>query len=396
MSPILVRELRTGSWYLVIRHKGKKYVQKVAESKKAAEDIKRDLEKELQFRGYGALDKFKPKPRGYALTVSAYADRWISELKSSGLKPSTVDSYELQIEKHLRPHFGDLALSEVTYSRVKDFIADKLTSTYARSLKEGAAQHAYTKDSIRIMVAALRAMLEEAVRDELLESNPVHGVGRFYSGALKLRDVPDPFGLDELHRIESDSGEWLPFILFQSRTGARVGEAIALQWNDINFDQATAFIRRTMPINRKIGKPKTLSSTRTVDLSPELLTAFRTLQKSQLEYWFSQGEEIPPWVFCKHSDQAPDYSVFRRGFNRLQKRSGVRQRRVHDLRHTYASLSLQAGKSIPYVSAQLGHKNPLITLQIYTRWVPGEDSGAKDVLDSTRQQKRQQAATKEK
>ncbi|MBN1567970.1 MAG: site-specific integrase [Acidobacteria bacterium] len=392
---IKVKQLRKGSWYLVVRWKGKKFVKRVADTKKQAEEIQKDLERELQFRGYGALEAFKPKGKGHGLTVSSYSDRWIDELKRSGLKPSTIDSYELQLTRHIKPFFENLPLADITYSRVKDFINEKLHSTYTKSQKEGAKQYPYTKDSIRIMVATLRAMVEEAVRDELLESNPVHGLGKFYGAAKKLRDNPDPFSLEELHAVEAVAGEWLPFLLMQSRTGARVGEAIALQWPDIDFRTAQAFIRRTMPINRKVGTPKSISSTRSIDLSPELIDALQSLQKTQREYWFKEGKELPAWVFCKRSEQAPDYSVWRRAFGLLCRKAKVRERRPHDLRHSYACLNLAAGKPITYVSAQLGHKNPQITLSIYARWVPGGDSGDKDVMDKQRQQKRQQMATGE-
>lgn len=381
MSPILIRQLRPGKWYLVVRYKGRKFVRKIAENKKDALEIKKDLERELSFRGYAALDAFKPKGKAHGLTLAKYADQWIGQLKASGLKPATVDSYELQIERHIKPFFGDLALTDVSYSKVKDFVNDKLTSTYARSDREDANRYHYTKDSIRIMVATLRAMLEEAIRDELIESNPVHGLGKFYGGAQKLRDNPDPFSLDELHRVEGVAGQWLPFIMFQSRTGARVGEAIALTWADLDLRDGQALIRRTMPIHRQIGTPKTLSSVRSCDLSPELVATLGALQASQRTYWFSKGKEMPEWVFCKHNESAPDYSVFRRAFNLIQKKAGVRQRRPHDLRHTYASLSLLAGKPIAYVSAQMGHKNPQITLSIYARWVPGSDSGDRGILD---------------
>jgi integrase len=393
MTPIRVKQLRPGSWYIVVRHQGKKFVRRVADTKKKAEDIVRDLEKELQFRGYGALDAFKPKGKSHGLTVSNYSDRWIEELRRSSLKPSTVDSYALQVTRHIKPFFGELPLADVTYGRVKEFINDKLNSTYTKSAIEGAKQYPYTKDSIRIMVATLRSMLEEAVRDESLESNPVHGLGKFYGAAKRLRDLPDPFGLDDLHKVEALAGEWLPFLMFQSRTGARVGEAIALQWQDIDLEKAQALIRRTMPINRQLGDPKSIASRRTLDLSPELVSEFRTLQTAQRKYWFSEGKEVPEWVFCKHNRQAPDYSVWRRAFHLIQHKAGVRERRPHDLRHTYASLNLAAGKPINYVSSQLGHKNPQITLAIYSRWVSGEKSGESDVLDSKRQQKRQQAAT---
>jgi hypothetical protein len=189
MSPVLVRELRKGSWYVVVRYKGRKYVRKVAESKKKADDIKRDLEKLINENGYAALDKFKPKGSVHGWTVNKYADKWLGEIKKSGLKPSTIDSYESNIRLHIKPHFGDLPLIDVSYGRVKEFVADRMEAPYeyGSKKKDKRPKRAYSRDSIRIMVATLRSMLEEAVRDELLENNPCHGLGRLFGSQKTQR-----------------------------------------------------------------------------------------------------------------------------------------------------------------------------------------------------------------
>lgn len=376
---ILVRELYPGSWYLVIHFRGRRIQRKVADNQKDAEKIMRELEVELQFRGYGALDRFKPQSRSGEGTVSGYADKWIGELRASGLKPSTVDSYEDNLEHHIKPFFGSLLLIDVTYSRVKDFISDRMATPFKRSKKEGAKEYHYSKDSVRLMVATLRAMMEEAVREEILEENPIHNVGKFYGAARRLRDDPDPFSLTELMKTEEAAGSWLAFSLFQSRTGARVGEAIALQWPDIDWDKRQAYIRRTMPVNRLVGDPKTPASKRWVEMSPQLVIALHDLERRQLAFWFGKGAEMPKWVFATPEGNAPDYSVWRKAFARLQKKAGVRERRPHDLRHTFASLSLQAGKPITWVSRMLGHKNPEITLKIYARWAE-ESAGGNRII----------------
>ena len=397
MTPILLKELRPGSWYIVFHSHGKRWVRKVSNDKKEAEQIRRDLEKKRLKDGYKTINAFKiTGASAAALTVRVYAERWVEEMKASGLKPSTKDSYALQIERHINPHFGDLPLADVTYARLKEFIADKRDARYTRSKKEGARVYNYSRDSIRIMLATLRAMLEEAVREELITENPVRRLGKLYSVQQRRRDRPDPLSIEDLHRIEAIAGEWLPFLLFQARTGCRVGEAIALQWQDIDFEKAEAIIRRTMPGNRQLGDPKTTSSFRTVELSPQLLEALQELQREQREYWFSKGEEMPAWVFCKHNRNAPIYSVWRRAFVSLLKKSQVRVRRVHDIRHTWASQMLLLGKPLAWVSQQLGHKSPQVTLSIYAHWIPGENHGARDVLDSSSQVvKQQQTATED-
>jgi integrase len=395
---VLVRELRPGSWYLVIHHKrlrGGRIVRRIADTRDQAEKIAAELIRELQFRGYGALEAFRSGGVGSALTVRRFAEKWLEEIKTSGLRRSTVNSYAGNLAHHILPILGDLPLADVTYSRVKDWLRDRAESTYRRA-PEG-LEHRYSKDAIRIMAATLRALLEEAVREELIEENPVHHAGRLYSAAKRLRDDPDPFTLEELHRIEGACldrwPQWYGFLLFQARTGARVGEAIALQWRDIDLSRAQAQIRRTMPIHRELGEPKTQASRRSVDLSPELVAALSRQEASQRAKSFKAGKDMPSWVFASPEGNAPDYSAFRRAFSRMQRRAGLRERRPHDLRHSYASLSLAAGKPLTYVSAQLGHRSPQITLQIYARWVPGTDAGAKDILDQSAATKRQQTAT---
>jgi integrase len=86
-------------------------------------------------------------------------------------------------------------------------------------------------------------------------------------------------------------------------------------------------------------------------------------------------------LFCNTAGKPLDYSRFAKRWNQIQMVAQVRRRRPHDLRHTYASLNLMAGKALAYVSAQLGHKNPRITLEIYTRFVKGADPGPTDTLD---------------
>jgi integrase len=99
-------------------------------------------------------------------------------------------------------------------------------------------------------------------------------------------------------------------------------------------------------------------------------------------------------VFCKATGAPPDYHNWRRAFIGLQKRSAIgRIRRVHDIRHTWASQMLLAGKPLAWVSQQLGHRSPAVTLSIYTHWIPGEDHGAKDLLDVSGKRPQQHTST---
>jgi integrase len=212
-------------------------------------------------------------------------------------------------------------------------------------------------------------------------------MGKWYRKARPLREDPDPFSLEELHQVEAVCRErwpeWYEFILFMGRTGVRVGEAIAMQTPDLDLEGQQAVIRRNMPIHRELGTPKSIASARIVDLSPQLVQALesRILRRKAAD--LAAGiSEVSEWLFATSRGNPPDYSRFAKVWNRLQARAKVRRRRPHDLRHTYATLNLLAGKPLAWVSAQLGHKSQEITLRIYAHWIKGAPSGATDVLDS--------------
>jgi integrase len=143
-------------------------------------------------------------------------------------------------------------------------------------------------------------------------------------------------------------------------------------------------IRRNIPIHRQVQPPKTKSSERSLDLSPELVQALRSLLRKRREEYFAKGEpEIPIWVFCGQRGEPFQYSNFRRRcWLRALREAKIRERTPHDLRHSYASLMLLAGEPLAYVSAQLGHKSPEITLRVYSHWIPRTKRSVRHALDN--------------
>jgi integrase len=390
---VKVRQLRPGKWYIVVHYSGKRWVQLVGTSKDDADKYAGELRREIEFQGVGALNKLKlADPEG--MTIAKYGAAWLGEIDRGKLKPSTKNCYRSNFKFHVKPDLGNLQLHEITYRRVKHWILDKMEATFTRAKQREneppVPRHKYTKDSIRLMVATLRSMMDEAVKDELIQANPVQRMGRLYGSTAKLRDDPDPFSLDELHAVERVCRERWPryfeFTLVQSRGGLRIGEAIALQLRDFDPAKRKMLVRRTMPIHRQIGTPKTLSSKRTVDMSPQLTSEIELMIRRRRAEYFADGKpDIPEWAFCNAAGNPLDYSRFAKTWNQMQLVAKVRRRRPHDLRHSFASLNLMAGKPLAYVSAQLGHKNPRITLETYSRWVKGADPGATDVLDEKKE-----------
>jgi len=301
----------------------------------------------------------------------------VAELDKTDLKRSTKESYKFLVAKHIVPAFGKNRLDALMYPRLKGWV-----------IKQAAE---YSKDTVRLMVAVLRVMLQEAVNEGIIPVNPVVKLGKFYRSAKKVKEKIDPFTIEELHQIESKSKERFPeyyvFILCLARTGMRIGEVTALQWVDIDFTNNYIIVRRNIPHHRQVETTKTEASQRKVDMSPELAAELRQLRTERKKKALADGTtfDMEEWVFRTEEGTPIYYTNFlRRVWHKVQDLAQVRRRTPHDLRHTWASHMLAGGADLAYVSAQLGHANPSITLKIYSHWVPGTRRVTTSILDTTR------------
>jgi hypothetical protein len=210
-----------------------------------------------------------------------------------------------------------------------------------------------------------------------------------YPNEIAWRDktlaARDPFTKDEgEHLIETarkEYPEWHPWILCALRTGLRLGELLALQWGDLDWHGRYILVTRSLV--RGVETTPKNHHKRRVDLSPQLRAVLRLWRLRQNVAWLKMGKPRPDWVFCTSVGTPFDDCNVRRSFRLLLDAAGLHRRGPHEMRHSFASLLLQAGEPITYVSAQLGHRDSAITLRVYAHWLP-DTTGRKGVdrLDS--------------
>ena len=181
--------------------------------------------------------------------------------------------------------------------------------------------------------------------------------------------------------MTSDALPLYPLFLCALRTGLRLGELLALQWDDLDHHGRFIEVQRNYT-RRVVAAPKSGESRR-VDMSRELTQALKDLYtERQLEAAANGWKEVPAWVFCNEIGGLLDPDNLRkRVFYWLLKASGLRQVRFHDLRHTFASLLLQQGESPVYVKEQMGHSSIQVTVDLYGHLIPGGNKQAVDRLD---------------
>jgi len=351
-------------WWVFITHNGKRTSRKVGD-KKAADAVASTIRAKLQLGEFG-FDEPKPAP-----TFKEYADSWIKITVPATCKESTVQDYKIILRLHVLPAFGDLRITDINRGKVKDFLLDKVNSGYAKST----ASH---------MKDVISGVLNKALDDEIIQSNPALQLGK---NILKTKDQKKHINAltpEELKQLLETVSEHFPghyaLFLLLARTGMRIGEALALQWEDINFDKRFIEVKRSV-YRDKISTPKN-GKTRLVDMSLQLAKALKTHKKGfKLGLAGKKGGNAQ-FVFTNRNGNIIDKDNWRRRvFTKAVQKAEIKRVRIHDLRHTYATLRISKGDNIADVSNQLGHHSVKLTMDVYYQWFPGKKKSEVDGLD---------------
>jgi integrase len=238
--------------------------------------------------------------------------------------------------------------------------------------------------TVREALRTLSAILTTAEEDGLIPSNPARRMGRHLAdtGASEAREV-EVFSREELSALldvtTREFSHYYPFVLCLARTGMRLGEAMALEWRDVDWKNRLILVRRSRRRGR-VSEPKN-GKARRVDMSAQLDAALRGLRSVQEAEAIVTGRDPSHRVFSTPDGSPMHEQVVRRLWVTIIRRTGLRYRKIHTLRHTFASLLLEAGEPILYVQTQLGHHSPAFTLKVYGHLLPRGSRRAVDTLD---------------
>jgi integrase len=168
-------------------------------------------------------------------------------------------------------------------------------------------------------------------------------------------------------------------------TGMRRGEVLGLRWADVDLDGGWLSVRQTLVVvanQPQLSQPKTNRGHRQLALDPETIMVLRGHRRNQAAERLAAG---PAWTACNlvftRQDGSPLHPEYvRRQFDRHLRRAELPRIRFHDLRHTHATLALQAGVHPKVVSERLGHTTVSITLDVYSHAIPGMQQDAASTI----------------
>ena len=370
---------RNGKWWVVIHHRGVRKAKCVGESKRAAQAVAEKIQAKL------TLGQFQLKDEKLQRPFDAYFRAWLDTYVRTHCKESTGANYETAFRVYLLPAFGQRDIGEITREEVKNLAYSMLAQGKSTSTVKGT-------------LAPVSEMFNHAIEDGHLAVNPALRVLRRNRTEQAARQEKAKFlARDELAHFLAVCEEHFPaqhpFVLLLARTGLRIGEAVVLKWEDLDFHSRFIEVRRNY-VDGRITSPKPGKSRR-VDMSlrlAETLQALRTHRKGEtLRHGWP---EVPPWLFITTEGTHLDPDNFRsRLWPKMLAKAGMRHFRIHDLRHTFASLLIQQGESLVYVKEQLGHHSIRVTVDTYAHLMPGGNKAAVDRLDGESPSPAQQSAT---
>ncbi|MBO6179500.1 MAG: site-specific integrase [Selenomonadaceae bacterium] len=299
------------------------------------------------------------------MTFAALVDIYLEDCKSR-LKPTTLSQKQYCINHRILPYFKDLPISSITPAQVRKWQNELLEAEYkpGHSKKdEETTPRQYAATYLKTVNAQLSAIFNYAMKFYKLPSNPARLAGSIGKQNSDKVDFWTRKEFDKFMEVVSDKPMSKAAFNILFWTGCRSGELLALTLEDIDFKSKTLRINKSYArLNGEdlIQRPKTEKSTRIITLPDFLLDILR-------EYIAVLYEPQPKERL---------FNVTKRYLQHEMERgcdfSGVRKIRVHDLRHSHASLLIEMGCSPLLIKERLGHEKIQTTLQTYSHLYPNK------------------------
>ncbi len=315
-------------------------------------------------------------------TFGEMAEAWLKGKREDAgrdgkpVKETTLNHWQNHLDTYLVPTLGRFHLNKITTKQLEN-----LRPVWKES-PDKKRKKSLSPLTVNKLLTTTAAVFNEGIRLDKIKFNPASKAKRLGVGSNEADNNNEKDGMEvkpgqvytpsEIKRLieAADPGLYQSLIMTVALTGVRHGEALALQWGDIDLKSSKIFIQRNWPdIYNGDGEPvfyipKSKNAIREIPIPVELVSA---LKRWKLSCPVSQWDLIFPKQDGRPHDRK---TILKYGLYAAVRRAGVKKMDMHSLRHTYASILLSQGTPITEVSAYLGHANTQITLEVYSHWLP--------------------------
>lgn len=301
--------------------------------------------------------KTEPQKPEVGMTFGRWMDYWYQTYSKPGIKPKTQSNYEYVIYKRVIPEIGDVKLDDLSTAYLNKFYSQLKES--GRRWRVETDGEGLSERTIRNCHACIRMALNKAVEERLIGTNPALEckLPSITAEDMKLLTHEEMKHL----LIQAKEEDFFEIVLLDLTTGMRKGELLALKWDDLDFKTGELKIRRQVSAVKGeliISEPKTKATVRTVILPRSVVEVLRRHKATTNSMW------IFPSPLDNNKTWDPD--ACRKKLTRILNHAGCQHIRFHDIRHSFATLSLENGMDIKTLSNVIGHRSVSTTLNIYS------------------------------
>ena len=332
--------------------------------KKVKTTITGRTKKEVKAKAQQAQSNFKANgstvfKRVKVTTYKELAALWLENYQMT-VKPQTLVSTRQFLKNHILPVFGDMQLDKIHIAHIQSWV-NKL---------------AFKIVNYGVAASINKRILQYGVSMQLIPFNPAREVilprpQKAGANRIKFIDKEDlKTFLDYMERLAPTAyNYYYDSVLYKLllATGCRYGEAVALEWSDIDFNSATISITKTYNrIVKQVGTPKSKAGIRTISIDNKTILMLKQYRNRQRQAFMEIGSPAPALVFSTTVSQYPNSDARTKSLRYRCKEAGIPQFTFHAFRHTHASLLLNAGISYKELQHRLGHATLAMTMDTYS------------------------------
>ena len=288
------------------------------------------------------------------MTVDAWFEYWIENIKSASAKKNTISNYQNRYKQSIKPYIGNMLLQDVKPLHCQNILNTMVNDGYKNS-------------TIELVRTAMKIIFEDAVENEIIARNPVKKSVQCTQG--EESETKTAMTVEEQKTFleyakESSYYNQYAFIL---QTGIRVGELVGLKWSDVDFENKVLKISRTAnQIDGEwvIGTPKSRSGKREIPLTNDAVCILEEA-KCRIRPINIISMQYHDIVFASKTGKPIDNSTYNASLRKICDKAGIPHISMHTLRHTFATRCIEAGMQPKTLQEILGHSKINVTMDVY-------------------------------
>ena len=372
-----VKKAKNGTWTIDISdgfhpvtQKRIRIIRKGFKTKKEALDVEQHIR----------VVELREKRFDFLVTTDMLFNILEEEDLQNNRKISYISTQKNNYERHIKPYFKDTNLNKLSYEHIFEFREHLKTKS-----KKQNSNSTLSPNTVNKIMILLKKIFDTGVRKSLIDKNPVDNLRKLpiSKPTISFWSVEEFKEFRKL--ITNDEISYDLFFTIAFFTGMRMGEILALNWYDVNLITSTIHITKTAyfvnNVNH-INSTKTRAGTRLITINnklTEMLTDWKEKQEDLLKEFTKDTESLQ---IIQSTPIAITKNMVDKKFKQiLSRNNNLKKIRIHDLRHSHASLLINQGEDYLVVKERLGHASITTTIDTYSHLYPSKQKNLANKLD---------------